>query len=266
MRSLAIRLSWVIAGLMTAQALVGLLYPSVYRDVAWIVAAWFGCDVVTLLGGVPLVVAGLLGMRRGSARAELVWFAGLAYGVYNYGYFALGAHLNPLFPVFILLFVACTWTLILALASADAERIGAHFGAKVPVRTVAGYMAFTGIGLGIAWLAQWAAYVFAGTVPSVGEGPFRLVAVMDLSFMVPTMLVGCVLLWRRNAWGFIIAIMSITQGATYTAGLTVASVAGGLRGVEGVMEQAPVWGAWTVVGAAAAIALLARMEAGTRRS
>lgn len=264
-RTLAIRLSWAVAAGMAAQALAGLIYPAAYRDVVWIKAAWFGCDVVTLLVGVPLIVGGLLAMRRGSVRGELAWFAGLGYGVYNYGYFALGAHLGVLFPLLVALFVGSAWALILALASADVEEMGARFSAKAPVRTVAGYMAFTGAGLAIAWLAQWAAYVFAGTVPSIGEGPFRLVAAMDLSFMVPTMLIGPRLLWLRRPWGLIIAVMSITQGAAYTAGLTIASVVGGLRGVAGSMAQAPVWGVWTLVGAAASLALLLRIEPRTRQ-
>lgn len=259
-RLLAVRLSWAIAALMTLQAAVGIAFPAVYRDVTWIRAAWFGCDVVTLVGGVPLIVGGLLAMRRGSLRGELLWFAGLGYGVYNFGYFALGAHLNVFFPVYVALFVASTWALVLALASADAVWIGVAFGTGAPVRSVAGYMTFTGIGLAIAWLAQWGAYVFGGAVPSIGEGPFRLVATMDLSFMAPTMLIGAVLLWRRHAWGYVIAAIAITQGATYTAGLTMASVVGGLRGVPGSMEQAPIWGVWTLAGAAATAALLWRLD------
>lgn len=258
-RKLAIRLSWALAALMTVQAGIGLVHPAVYKDLAWIKAAWFGCDVVTLLGGVPLIVGGLFAMRRGSQRGELLWLGGLGYGVYNYSYFALGAHLNVLFPLFVTLFVGSAWTLILALSSADVAAMPAQFGARTPVRTVAGYMAFTGIGLLVPWLAQWGAYVFADVVPSIGEAPFRLVAAMDLSFMAPTMLIGAVLLWRRSAWGYVIAAIVITQGATYTAGLTVASIVGGLRGVAGSMEQAPVWGIWTLVGAASTAALLWRL-------
>jgi hypothetical protein len=255
-RTLAVRLSWALTALMTVQAGVGLVWPSLYRDPAWIVSAWFGCDVVTLVGGVPLIVGGLLAMRRGSLRGELLWLAGLGYAIYNYAYFALGAHLNPVFPIYITLTVGAAWTLILALVSADIPAIAAAFGPKTPARSVAAYMLFTGVGLAIAWLAQWGAYVFAGTVPSIGEAPFRLVAAMDLVFMVPAMLIGAHLLWRRRAWGYVIAAIAVTQGATYTAGLTVASVAGGLRGVAGAMAQAPVWGAWTLAGAAATVALL----------
>jgi hypothetical protein len=228
----------------------------VYRDPTWIRTAWLGCDVVTLCVGVPLLVGGLLGMRRGSLRGELLWLAGLGYGIYNYGYFALGAGLNMLFPLYVVVCVGCAWALGLGVACVDIDAVGAAFPPSTPARSVASYMALTGVGLGVAWLGQWGAYVFGGVVPSIGEGPFRLVAAMDLSFMVPTMLVGAWLLWRRRAWGFVVAAVAITQGAAYTAGLTVASVVGGLRGVAGSMEQAPVWGIWTLAGAAATVALL----------
>jgi hypothetical protein len=142
----------------------------------------------------------------------------------------------------------------------DVDGAAGRFPAATPVRSVASYMAFTGAGLLVAWLAQWAAYVFGGTVPSIGEGPFRLVAAMDLGLIVPAMLVGAVLLWRRRAGGFVLAVIAITQGATYTAGLTAASVVGGMRGVAGAMEQAPVWGIWTLAGVAAATALLWRVR------
>lgn len=259
-RRVAMGLSWAVAAGMVLQAAIGLLAPSVYRDVAWIKAAWFGNDIVTLLVGVPLVVGGLLTARRGSARGELLWYSGLGYGAYNYAYYMYGARLGYVFPLLVALFVACVWALVLAVSTAHVRALAARFGARTPVRTVAVYAGLTGVGLTFAWLAQWGAYVFAETVPSIGEGPFRLVASMDLSYMVPPLIVGAVLLWRRRAWGYLLTAISVTQGAAYTAVLTVSSVVGGLRGIAGSMEQAPVWGVWTLVGAAAAIALLWRLE------
>lgn len=259
-RVLATRLSWAIVGLMALQVVAGLMFPQVYRDVAWIRAAWFGNDLVTLVAVVPMLVAGLLLSARGSLRGTLLWYAALGYAVYNYAYYAFGAHLNVLFPLLVALFVASAWALALALATADTRALAQRFGARTPVRGVAAYMMFTGVGLAVAWLAQWAACMFGGTVPSMGEGAFRLVAVMDLSFMVPTMIVGAVLLWLRRAWGFLLAAIAITHGAAYTLVLTASSVVGGLRGIAGSMEQAPVWGIWTLAGVAAVVALLWRIE------
>ena len=259
-RGIAVRLSWAIAALMALQSGVGLLAPGAYRDVLWIRTAWFGNDLVTLLVVVPLLIAGLLSAARGSVRGELLWYAALGYGVYNYGYYALGAALNERFPLFVALFVASMWALALALSTANVSRVGAAFGDRAPVRAVAGYMGFTGLGLAVAWIAQWAAYVFGGTVPSIGEAPFRLVATMDLSLMVPIMSVGAVLLWRRRAWGYVLAAIAITQGAAYTLALTVASVVGGMRGLPGSFQQAPVWGVWTLAGLVAVVALLWRVR------
>jgi len=260
-RAVAVRLSWTVAALMTLQSGIGLAFPSVYRDVEWIKAAWFGTDIVTLAVAVPLLVTGLLLARAGSVRGELLWYAALGYGVYNYGYYALGAHLNALFPLFVVVFVDAMWALAIALATADLERVAAAFGPKTPVRAVAGYMTLTGVGLAFAWIAQWAAYVFTGAVPSIGEGPFRLVAAMDLSLMVPLFCVGALLVWRRREWGFVLSAVAIVQGAAYTLGLTLASLVGGLRGIAGSMEQVPVWGIWTLAGVAAAAALLWRRPA-----
>jgi hypothetical protein len=260
-RTAATRLSWLVVGLMAVQSGAGLLFPGMYRDAPWIRAAWFGNDIVTLAVAVPLLVAGLLLARRGSVRGRLVWYAGLGYGVYNYGYYAFGAQLNIAFPLYVAALVSAMWALALALGSEDVPAVARSFPTRTPVRGVASYMAFTGIGLAVAWIAQWAAYAFGGTVPSIGVEPFRLVASMDLSLMVPIFCVGAVLLWRRHAWGFVLGAIAIIQGAAYTLGLTLSSVVGGLRSIAGAMEQAPVWAAWTLAGVAAAVALLRSVRA-----
>jgi hypothetical protein len=118
-------------------------------------------------------------------------------------------------------------------------------------------MAFTGAGLAIAWLGQWAAFIFSGKVPSIGEGPFALVAALDLSLMVPFFLTGAVLLWRRRPWGFLLGAVMTVKGATYTLILAVNSALSAREGlVEGAAAQVPIWSAWCLASVAAATALL----------
>lgn len=254
------RLAWLtsvgLCLLMTAQALAGLLAPAVYRDPEWVRAAWFGNDLVTLCVAVPILLWSLIAVRGGSRRAELVWYAMLGYAVYNAGYYLFGASLNVLFPLLVVLFVLPIVGLVLALGSADVGSVAASFAPSAPVRLVAGYMLLTGIGLSVAWLAQWAAYVLGGTVPPIGVDAFALVAAMDLSFVVPWFLIGAVLLLRRRPWGFVIAPIMLIKGATYTLVLTAGSSVAASRGIEGTGEQIPIWAAWTVVGALVAWALL----------
>jgi len=254
------RISWLVVFLMAVQAGVGIAAPSVYRDTGWVPAAWYGNDLVTLLVAVPLLGWALLWAGRGSVRAELVWYAMLGYAVYNYAYYLFGAALNAFFPLYAALFVLPVFALILALGRVDAAAIAGRFTVAMPRRWIAGYMLFTGIGLAIAWTAQWAAYAFAGSIPSIGVEPFQLVAAMDLTFMVPWFIAGAILLLRRNPWGFLVTPIIILKGATYTLVLTTSSTVAALRGVEGTMEQIPIWAAWTVIGLLAAWGVFGSMR------
>lgn len=247
---------WATAALMAAASAIGLAFPGVYRDLAWIEAAWTGNDIVTLVVAVPVMVAGLLLWRRGSRLGELLVYSMFAYSVYGYAYYLFGASLNALLPLYVALVVTPLIGLATGLGRLDAEALRSEFAERTPVRIVAGYMTFTGVGLAIAWLAQWGAYIFAGTEPSVGAEPFKLVASLDLTLIVPFMVLGGVLLWRRSAWGYVLGAIYTVKGATYTLVLTAGSVVGSMRGIEGAGAQIPIWGAWTVFGLLAAWLLL----------
>lgn len=252
-------LSIVIACLMTVQAAAGLLLD-IYRDPEWIRTAWLGNDIVTLFLVVPALTACLALVRRGSMRAEMLWYGLLAYCVYNYGYYLFGANLNAVFPLCAALFVLGVVALAMALGTVDASAIAARFSPRTPVRTVGGYLVFTGVGLGSAWLALWAGFVFAGGELPVEPDAFQVVASMDLSFVVPFCVLGGVLLWRKHRWGYVLAPIVAVKGATYTLVLSVSSVIGAVRGLEGMAGQSAVWVVWTLVGAAAAAALFRAIQ------
>lgn len=254
------RLSAGVAALMLLQSVSGLAFPELYRDVGWVTAAWYGNDLVTALVAVPLMAWALMAVQRGSRRAELVWYSMLGYCVYNYAYYLFGAQLNWFFPVYVVLFVMPVFALILALGRVDAGQIASAFSEKTPVKWISSYMLFTGIGLTIAWTAQWLNFMLTGAVPDVGEEGFKLIASLDLSYIVPWFLLGAVLLMRRQPWGYIVATIITLKGATYTLVLTVTSTVGALRGIEGTLEQIPVWAAWTLVGGLAVWGLLRNLQ------
>jgi hypothetical protein len=258
--SIAWRLSTGVAVLMAVQAGIGLLIPSVYRDTGWVTAAWYGNDIVTLIVVVPILAWSLWTARRGSLRAELVWYAVLGYAVYNYAYYLFGTALNAMFPLYAVLFVLPLIGLVLALGNLEPAMVAGSYAPGLARGWIAGYMLLTGIGLTIAWIAQWAAYVFAGTVPSIGVDAFQLVAAMDLTFMVPWFLIGGVLLLRRAAWGFVVAPIIVMQGAAYTLVLTATSAVAASRGIAGTAEQIPIWAGWTALGALAAWGLLSQVR------
>ena len=64
---------------------------------------------------------------------------------------------------------------------------------------------FVAVGLTFAWMGMWAAYIFAGQLTPVEPEAFKLVPSLDITIMVRALAFGGVLLWRRNAWGYIVA-------------------------------------------------------------
>jgi hypothetical protein len=259
-------LSAALAALMVAQSVLGRIFPGQYRDVVWIRLTWFGNDWVTLVVGVPLLVASLLLARRGSVRGLLLWLGMLGYGTYNYAYYMLGAALNAFFPIYIVPLVLSVVTLILALSRIDVAEAAASFRPKTPGRIVGGYLVFVAVGLTFVWMVVWAAYVFAGQPTPVEPEAFQLVAALDITIMVPALAFGGVLLWRQNAWGYIVAVIAGIQGSLYLLVLSINSAVAILRGLAEAPGELPLWGTLAVTTTAVTALLLANVRAGGNSS
>jgi hypothetical protein len=187
----------------------------------------------------------------------LLWLGMLGYGAYNYAYYMLGAALNAFFPLYIVSLVLSVVTLILMLSRIDAGDAAASFRAKTPVRIVGGYLVFVAVGLTSAWMGMWAAYVFAGQPTPIEPEAFKLVAALDTTIMVPGLTLGGVLLWRRNAWGYIVAGI---QGSLYLLVLSINSAVAILRGLAEAPSELPLWGTLAVTTTAVTLLLLANVR------
>jgi hypothetical protein len=75
--------------------------------------------------------------------------------------------------------------------------------------------------------------------------------------MVPTLASGGVLLWRRNAWGYIVAAIAGIQGSLYLLVLSTSSVVLIIRGLAEAPGELFQWGPLTVTTIAATALLLA---------
>jgi len=235
-------LSIVLAALMVAQAGLGLLVPGAYRDVTWIKATWFGNDLVTLFIAVPLLLVAMRFAAQGSTRARLVWLGALGYAVYNYTYYVLGAALNVFFAMYVLTFVVAAAALIVGLVGTDPAVVAKAFPVKTPARAIGGYYVFVAVGLSVVWLGTWAAYAFAGRPTPVETEAFHLVAALDMTLMVPALVTGGVLLWRRRPWGYIVAPVAGIQASLYLLVLSVNSVVAISRGIVAAPGELPIWG------------------------
>lgn len=78
--------------------------------------------------------------------------------------------------------------------------------------------------------------------------------------MVPALAVGGILLWRRNAWGYIVAAIAGIQGSLYLLVLSTNSAVLIIRGLAEAPGELLQWGSLAVTTTAATALLPANVR------
>jgi hypothetical protein len=242
--STADRLTTIIALLAAVASATGLLFPPLYRDNAFVLSAWKGSDLVTLFVSVPALVAAARFAQRGSVRALLVWFGLLDYILYDYAFYVFGATFNALFLIYVALFTLSGLALIFGLTRIDIDAVRRRFSVDTPVKWISGYMVLVATGLSAVYLLQIMTFVVTGQLPPIvvmTGHPTSVVFAIDLSLLVPGLVVGAYWLWTRQSWGYVLAGILNVKGTVYTLALTVASMWAAWTGASDASAEAPIW-------------------------
>jgi hypothetical protein len=239
-RRIAYGLSAAIAALMVLASSAGLFIDGLYRDGPWAREALRGGDLTTLLLVAPVLVWSLILAIRGSLRAQAAWIGALAYGIYNYAYYVFGAAFNDIFLLHIALLTLSIWATSLAVASLDVGAVSAAFRLGRAARWIGGFLVLVGAILGGLWV--FLAIRFAVTGELMADIPadgVHLVFAIDLSLLVPALVVAGVLLWRRTRIGVVFGAAMTVMGALYQVNLLVAGVFQVNAGVAGAKAFPP---------------------------
>jgi hypothetical protein len=209
------------AVLVAGSSAAGLWTAGLYTDGAAVQAMFRAFDLVTLVLVAPLLAVTLLPAWRDRPAAQLLRVSMLAYCVYNYAYYLFGAQLNAGLLAHIAIFTAGLYALMLSLVALDVDRLAARFRSRTPVRTVAVLIGLLAVSLAAIQVSGLGGFALSGTVP---QEPSQLVvpleftrlgAVLDLSLLVPAYLLAAVWLWRRRAWGYLLATALLLAGALH---------------------------------------------------
>lgn len=164
-------------------------------------------DLVNLIVVAPLIVVlGVLG-SRGSLRAYLCWLGTLAFTVYSYVIYAFSIQFGPLFLAWLAVLGLSFYALVLSLAGADTEEIRRRFGGRPMPRVGWTIVALAAL-FGLLWLREIVPDLLAGrpsTSADVWQVPTNPVHVLDLSVVLPAVLIAAVSLMRRAPLGYVAA-------------------------------------------------------------
>jgi hypothetical protein len=256
-------LSAIIVALTLAATAGGLFIDDLYRDNAFATAAWQGTDLATLAVAVPILLVALVFALRGSFRAQLVWLGMLDYTLYNYAYYLFGTAFNRFFLIYVAIFTLSILALVFALAKIDLQSIRQRFRDRTPVKGIAGYMLFVAVGIGGLWIAQSLTFVASGQVPQFivdVAHPTSVVFALDLSLVVPFLILGAIWLWQRQAWGYVLAAILSVKGTVYMLALAAVSISAARAGFAEASAELPLWGLLSAGFLLATLFLLANVQ------
>lgn len=135
--------------------------------------------------------------------------------------------------------------LFTGLISVDPLSVKRHFSKDIPVKGIAGYLIFVALGLSVVYLIQTASFIFTGQIPEIIEKTghvTHIVPALDLSLLVPWLILGGVWIWERKPWGFMLSSMMVVKGVLYNLVLTAASLSSVQAGFPESAAEIPLWG------------------------
>ncbi|NKQ56995.1 hypothetical protein HFP15_29415 [Amycolatopsis sp. K13G38] len=176
-----------------------------------------GHDAVTLVVAIPCLAVSLRAARRGSDRGLPGWAGTLAYLTYTYAFTALATSFNDLFLLHVAVFGGSLFALILTVAAADVAGIAGRFGTRTPRRVVAAILGVLTAGLAGMWIYAVVRYAVTGVSPAGSalvepDSVTHFGIALDLAVLTPAYALAAVLLWRRAAWGYLLAALALVSG------------------------------------------------------
>lgn len=209
--------SALIALLMAAASIVGLLDPDrLYPTEAQRQAA-LANDVANLVVGLPSLVVSMWLSLRERLIGLLFWPGALMYILYNYLAYVFLMPVSWIYLIYLTLIALSMYTLIGIAASIDGGFIKRRLLGAVPERLSAIVLVALGV---FSFVRVYG--VIAGAL--IGQ---REISPPDLSVMVsdvllsPAWIIGGILLWRRRALGYVAGLGLLYQACMLFVGLIV---------------------------------------------
>lgn len=210
-------LSLIIALLMGAASVAGLLFPADIYPAEELLESFVPNDVVNLAIGLPILLGAMWFTRRGRLIGLLFWPGALFYILYNYLVYLLGMPFNALFLLYLMLVTLSVYTMTGLVASIDGQAVQQRLTGAVPVRVAGGVLA----GLGALFFLRVIGVMAGALIDQTSIARVELALLVTDFLTAPACVVGGVLLWRRQAFGYVVGAGLLFQTSMLFIGLII---------------------------------------------
>jgi hypothetical protein len=210
-------LSFIVATLMVAASLTGLFLQTAIYPTDELRQSFVSNDVVNLFIGLPILLGSMWLTKRGKLIGLIFWPGALFYITYNYAAYAVARPFTLPFWAYLALVFLSLYTMILLLTRIDPLPVRERLMGRVKERLGGGVLA----GFGLLFFV-WRLFdlVQASTGQAALTEVEKAVSIVDL-VVIPTWIIGGVMLWRRQAFGYLTGAGLLFQASMLFIGLLV---------------------------------------------
>ena len=192
-------ISLLTALLVGAASIAGLLFPDELYPSPELQQTFIANDVVNLLIGLPILLGSMWFTRRGKLIGLLFWPGALFYGMYNYLVYLFAMPLTVAYPLYLAIVVFSIYTIIGLVAHIDGQAVKQRLHGRVYEKPAGGVLTLFGT---LFLLLAFGTIIGALIKHTAVSRPEQALLVVD-AITSPAWIIGGVLLWRRQALGYV---------------------------------------------------------------
>ena len=208
-------ISLVIAILLAIASVAGLLYTTTVYPTDDLLQSFVPNDVVNLFIGLPILLGSMWFARRGKLYGLLFWPGALLYVFYTYLVYIFSMSFNVALLMHLTLVTLSGYALIGLVASIDGKAVQHRLAGAVPERVGGGVL----VGLGILFFVRVISVMVSALVHQEPVDGAELALHITDFMITPIWIIGGVLLWRREALGYVTGLGLLFQASMLFIGL-----------------------------------------------
>ncbi|MBN1154246.1 hypothetical protein JXB12_04925 [candidate division KSB1 bacterium] len=206
--NLIITLTMLLSASLAIVSIFGAFVPETYeREVDSMAAQGVGQDMVNLFLVVPILVISSLYLLKQSKIAAFIHAGTVFYVLYSFVIYSLGIHFNSLFLLYCLTLGLSLYTFILSMYQLTGMNVMNWHDAKIPEKYMGTYLIFIAALFYALWLQEIIPAHLNNMIPkSVSDYNLLVnpVHVMDLSIVLPALVITAILLFKKQRLGYIL--------------------------------------------------------------
>ena len=210
-------LSFIIAILMAAASVAGILHQTIVYPTDELLQSFLANDVTNLLIGLPMLLASMWLTRCVKLIGLLFWPGALFFVLYNYFVYVFAMPLKLAFLAHLALVMLSAYTIIGLLASIDGKVVQQQLVGVVPQRLAGGVLA----GLGILFFLLAISAIVQALISQTPLAETELALHVADFLITPAWVVCGVLLWQRKAFGYVAGLGLLFQASMLFIGLII---------------------------------------------